>query len=436
MAGKYRPVSLTSVVSKCLEGILRDRILKYLEDNKLMSPRQFGFLPRSSTAMQLLEVMEKWSGSWESHDPVDVIYLDFQKAFDKVPHYRLLEKTKRLGVSQEVVDWLWDFLTGRVQRVFVNGSGSGEVAVVSGIPQGTVLGPLLFLLYVNDMPRIVRSDLLMFADDTKIFRPIRHPSDREVLQEDLNALYRWSDAWLLKFNQSKCKHMVVSRGESQGGVYFLDGAAIQTVHEEKDLGVLFDENLCFEGHIQSVVDKANRIVFLLFRTFTFDNIKLFPPLFTALVRSHLEYCIPVWCPCLESQKVELERVQRRATKRIRSLSHMSYRERLAELGLYSMLYRRRRGDMVLVYQLMHGYMREGIGPHLPRWEELAERHSPRAHSLTLFKQRAVTRVRRNFFSVRVVDDWNSLPEDVVTSPSLSAFKARLDRHWSNLWYNH
>ena len=171
-----------------------------MKKNNLFSKKQYGFIAGWSTGLQLLEVIDKWTEALDQGLDIDCIYTDFMKAFDKVPHKRLIAKIKNLGVHEDIVGWITSFLEDRKQKVVVNGEESDWANVTSGIPQGSVLGPLLFVLYINDLPDQVDSDAYLFADDTKIFRIIKTQNDRQILQEDLNKMESWSDKWLLKFH--------------------------------------------------------------------------------------------------------------------------------------------------------------------------------------------------------------------------------------------
>ena len=215
LVSNYRPVSLTSVVCKIMEKLVRSRILNRMKSQNLFTKRQYGFISGRSTSLQLLEVLDKWTEALDNGHYVDCIYMDFQKAFDKVPHNRLLEKIKSYGIVGPTLNWIKDFLKNRTQKVMVNGSGSEWENVTSGIPQGSVLGPILFVIYINDLPDTVESDSYLFADDTKIFRIIKGEDDKEILQDDLAKLEEWSDKWLLKFHPEKCKHMKISKSKNE-----------------------------------------------------------------------------------------------------------------------------------------------------------------------------------------------------------------------------
>ncbi|KAK3086726.1 hypothetical protein FSP39_022531 [Pinctada imbricata] len=211
LAGNYRPVSLTSVVCKVMETFVRDHIVDYMSLNQLFTKKQYGFMSGRSTALQLLSVLEKWTNALDEGNPIDCIYMDFQKAFDTVPHRRLISKLKSYGIDENLITWISSFLSNRLQHVSINGESSDWMDVTSGIPQGSVLGPILFVLYINDLPDEVNSEVYLFADDTKIFKVIGNDTDSETLQRDLDTLTQWSNTWLLKFHPSKCKHLHVSR---------------------------------------------------------------------------------------------------------------------------------------------------------------------------------------------------------------------------------
>ena len=209
LASNYRPVSLTAIICKLTESIIRNHIISFMKNNKLFSNKQYGFISGRSTSLQLLTVLEEWTEALDNGITVDCIYMDY-KAFDTVPHNRLLGKLKSYGFNEQITEWICSFMKGRIQKVTINKDSSWK-EVDSGIPQGSVLGPILFVIYINDLPELVSSKVYLFADDTKIFRVISKDTDRLELQEDLNKLSNWSDKWLLKSHADKCKHMNIGR---------------------------------------------------------------------------------------------------------------------------------------------------------------------------------------------------------------------------------
>lgn len=422
----YRPVSLTSVPCKVLESIVRDRIMSHLTSSGLMHDAQHGFRPRRSCATQLLVALEHWTRAFEDGDPVDVIYLDFRKAFDSVPHRRLLCKVGALGITGDLLRWIGAFLAGRKQRVVVRGCKSSWVPVTSGVPQGSVLGPLLFLAFVNDLPEAVRCGIQLFADDAKLYRPVSAPDDSRMLQMDLDNLAAWSSTWQLAFNVSKCKSLHFGR-TNQHSAYTLNDTQLEQASEERDLGIIVDVDLKFRQHAASAVARATRILAVIRRSFRLLDKTTLPMLFKTLVRPHLEYGNVIWGPFNRADQKLVERVQRRATKLVVEVRHLPYTERLRYLGLPSLYYRRRRGDMIQVYQVLHG----GVDVAADIFFSPAVTSRTRGHPWKLQKPRANHRTRRQVFSTRVVNDWNGLPHTVVTSDTVNQFKSRLDSHWKH-----
>ena len=208
----YRPVSLTSILCKVCEKIARQHLEEFWITKDIFIPNQFGFMKGKSCLSQLLTVFHDWAHNRNSGLPTDVVFLDFTKAFDSVPHERLLLKLHAYGIRDPLLSWIRSFLTNRRQRVVLRGHYSSWTAVVSGVPQGTVLGPILFLIYINDITRNVESQSKLFADDMKVYRALRNVhEDTQILQDDLNALEQWSTDWQLSFNTTKCEVMRISQ---------------------------------------------------------------------------------------------------------------------------------------------------------------------------------------------------------------------------------
>ena len=435
----YRPVSLTCIICKIMESLIRDVIMEHMKRHKLFTSKQYGFLSGRSTALQLLKTLDMWTEALDKGESVEVIYLDFQKAFDQVPHKRLLNKLSYYGIKNPVHGWIKDFLQGRNQFVAVGKHTSDKKEVLSGIPQGSVLGPLLFVIYVNDIPGMLQTQSLLFADDTKLFNCGKDAQSITTgIEADLETLEHWSTRWLLKFNPSKCKKMVITRQQNlttpprmlydhqQGKRTVIEEIAI-----EKDLGVHIDNNLNFKEHIGTIIKKANKMLGIIRRSFINLDKTIFVPLYTSLVRSHLEYAQAVWSPYLKGDIQRLEQVQRRATKLVNGTKKMNYTERLKFLKLPTLLHRRKRGDMIETYKVLHGLYDHDCVPTLHK----ATSHT-RGHPLKLFKVRTNRlELRRSYFTNRIVDDWNKLPEKVVMAKSLNSFKNQLDKHWGQDKYN-
>jgi hypothetical protein len=317
-----------------------------------------------------------------------------------------------------------DFLTNRQQRVVINNTQSNLKTVTSGIPQGSVLGPTLFIIFINDLPDVCKSYVKIFADDTKIFNAIEASEDSEILQEDINQLVNWSHKWQLKFNADKCK--VIHYGSNNPNTpYTLNGMRIEDSKLEKDLGVSFDNNLKFSPHVGNIVAKANSRLAIIKRTMHDLSPEVFLPLYKSLVRPLLEYCSPVWSPMLKKDQIEIEKVQRRATKLVKSISHMEYSERLFYLKLDSLHFRRRRSDMIQVFRIINGF--DGIDPS--SFFTFFENSRTRGHKHKIFKPNTNCRVRTNTFSQRIINDLNSLSPEVVNTETINSFKSTLKKFW-------
>ena len=428
--GNYRPVSLTCVLCKVQESIIRDNIIKHLVQNDLISDKQHGFIAGRSCTTNLLEVIDIWSKYLENDFCIDSIYLDFAKAFDSVPHVRLLQKISAYGIKGKDLKWISTFLSGRWQKVVVKGEESEWREVLSGVPQGSVLGPILFVLYVNDMPEMVNSHLSLFADDAKLFNTTINSN---VIQEDLTSLEQWSAKWQLRFNADKCKVLHIGNNNDKRSDYTMSSGdsitQLDTVDSEKDLGIHVDNKLKFQSHVEKQCKKANRILGLIRRSFTHLDVSTLPHLYKALVRPHLEYGASVFYPRYKGCQDNLEKVQRRATKLVPGLENKDYDERLKSLDMPSLHYRRARGDMIECYKYLTGKYK------VKNSMFEVDSSNTRGHSLKLRKSgTAQNSVRHNFFSVRCINSWNSLSEEIVASQSLNDFKNSLDNYWKQYKY--
>ena len=437
----YRPVSLTSVICNVLERIIRDSITSHMKTNGLFSNKQFGFLSGRSTTLQLLKVLDNWTEILDEGGSIDAVYMDFMKAFDKVPHRRLLTKIHHYGIQGDLRAWICQYLSNRQQRVGINGTYSDWQDVLSGIPQGSVLGPLLFVIYINDLPEILSegTEAFLFADDTKIFRRILGIEDCHAIQSDLNRLLDWSQKWLLMFHPDKCKVLELGGRQDRNYKYTMDGTLLEHVESEKDIGVEIDNKLKFNKHVSNKVNKANTVLGVIRRSFKHLDPPTFTTLFKSLVRPILEYANPVWSPHLKKDILAIENVQRRATKLLPGFKDLTYTERLQRLKLPTLVYRRLRGDVIEVYKLLNQKYDEAVAKGLLSLhsEHCEKPTRNRGHKQKLFKRRARLNLRQKFFSFRVVDVWNSLPTSVIEAPSVLSFERRLDKCWrkQDLLYN-
>ena len=286
----------------------------------------------------LLSCYNDWCLTRNSSKVSDVIFLDLSKAFDSVPHERLLLKLSSYGIDGQLHLWFRNFLTNRNQRVQIRGSYSDWSPVTSGVPQGSILGPVMFLIYVNDIPDIITSTAKLFADDTKIYRQINNVEDSTALQIDLTTLDLWADRWQMNFNPTKCEVMRISHNKyNRSTQYNISGTVLRNVSTYKDRGVIMASDLKWSKHVEQIVHTANRVLGLLKRTVGIKNKDIFSNLYKSLVRPILEYTCPVWSPHLAKDIQEIEKIQRRASRIAldQRRQEMAYEERCKELKSHS-----------------------------------------------------------------------------------------------------
>ena len=425
--GNYRPVSLTSIPCRIMESCIRDSIVDHLEVNGLINPSQHGFMRKKSCTTNLLEFMERVTAEVDQGHAMDLIYLDFSKAFDKVPHKRLIEKMRAHSINGKLLQWVERWLQGRTQRTVLNGKGSEWQPVKSGVPQGSVLGPLAFIIFINDIDEMAGdiSIINKFADDTKCGHVVRDEHDLELLQNCLDRLVNWTVKWGMEFNVNKCKVMRVGRTDLPLN-YTMNGVVLEQSEEEKDIGVVVQANLKPTKQCARAAQRANNVLSQVTRSFHYRDKRTFLQIYKQYVRPHLEFSVPAWSPWSVADKDLLEKVQERAVRMISGLQGKTYAERLLELNLPSLEIRRRHYDLAQVYKIVH----EKDNVKCDTWFELVGQNPTRATRLTqdernIRKKFPRLEIRKHFFSNRVVDEWNSLPSAVKQSKSVSVFKKQI-----------
>ena len=378
---------------------------------------QHGFLSGKSCLSNLLNCFDKIDVLLANGDAIDILYLDFQKAFDIVPHKLLIYKLRMYGVKGKTLEVISDFLTNRTFRVRVGDTLSDVFDVLSGVPQGSVLGPLLFLIYINDIPEGIRSFLLLFADDLKLVVNANLPS---VTQDDLDILNAWQKKWLLSFNtvDSKCKVLQVSvKGRTIYNDYSLNDSVLPVIDSEKDLGINVTSNLKWDYHISQNINKAKKCIGWVTRNVISREADVMLNIYKSLVRPNLEYCVQLWNPVPKHGNwaiiMELESVQRKFTRLIDKIGLLSYKDRVSKLRLTTLIERRARGDIIEVFKIFRGLCNYG---------ETFFKFSRSGMNIVINTHSAGT----NTFQTRVVKYWNKIPDYVKLAENVCDFKVLLE----------
>ena len=418
----YRPVSLTSVVCKVMERVIVSQLTECLRKHRIISKQQHGFFSRRSTVTNLLETLNDWTLAIQGNNRISAVYIDYSKAFDTVSHPKLFQKLAAYGVTGNLLMWITQFLTCRTQVTKVGASMSGAAYLESGVVQGSCLGPLLFLLYINDVTAAVGGNVMckLYADDIKLYSVVNTDHDRAALQNSLNRLKDWSDTWQLQISITKCTSMNLGRADSDSFTFTLGNNDLPLETSVKDLGVTVDSNLKYAQHINNIVGQARRRAGLLFKCFQTRDANTLSRAFVVYIRPLLEYASNVWSPVHVGLIDKLESVQRRFTKRISGLESLSYADRLKLLNLDSLELRRLRADLVSTYKFIFG-----LSDVSSNFFAVRENCSTRGHQFKLMLEHCDTNTRKHFFAQRVVTVWNSLPAATTNFTTLTAFKASL-----------
>lgn len=422
----YRPISLTCIACKLLESVIKDHIMRYMLEKKIISSHQHGFLSRKSTTTQLLECNLDWNVTLNTHKHLDIIYLDYAKAFDSVVHVKLLAKLSCYGICDQLITWIKNFLVGRIQYVKIDDSCSSTCPVISGVPQGSVLGPVLFILYVNDIVDCANPGVKvkLFADDTKLYSAFDDLVTPAYLQSCLSAITEWSDHWQLKLSPSKCVVLHVyppGSGNIHGNyTYHIGSINLPCVDSVTDLGITYCNKLKFSLHVDNIVCKASLRAKLILHCFQSRDPVLLSKAFCTFVRPILEYSSVIWNPVYKYDINKIEAVQRRFLKRLNGFYNLPYNSRLAKLGLDSLYSRRVKSDLVMCYKMLNSHVCVDADAFFTRRSAVT-----RGHCAKLYKSRIVSVRDGNFFSNRIISTWNSLPDDIVSSRSVDIFKRKL-----------
>ena len=407
-----------------MEHILVSNILKHSSRNNILYRLQYGFREKRSCETQLLEFVHDMVCNMQNGGQTDVLIMDFSKAFDKVGHQRLIKKLDYYGVRSKTRDWIQAFLANRTQQVIVRSKYSDIAQVQSGVPQGSVLGPCLFLFYINDLPQNLSFPVRLFADDTLLYLAVESIGDAISLQNDLRELENWESRWLMEFNTDKCQVLRVSRKRDPLiHEYILHGKILESVDYAKYLGVSITSDLCWNQHISNIVTKGNQSLGFLRRNLRINSPELKSIAYKSLVRPTVEYASTVWHPYTKHNRDRLEMVQRRAARYVlhRYERNASVKEMLEQLDWETLELRRKKARLTMLYKMHYNLVEIDHQKYL----EPAGRSSRHMHKFSYKIPASKTNYHLFSFFPNTIRDWNSLPLNVVEAQSVNSFRAKL-----------
>ena len=432
LATNYRPISLLSVIGKVFEKLLFRQIFNHLVTINFLTPFQSGFLPGDSTVNQLTYIYNTFCKALDSGKEVRTIFFDISKAFDRVWHKGLIVKLKAAGLSNDFLAIIEDYLKDRRQRVVLPGAYSDWNCIRAGVPQGSILGPLLFLIYINDIVSNIDSNIRLFADDTSLYLVINHRnevlSSTQLLNSDIEKINKWASDWLVTFNPSKSESMIISRKHDINNFppLYMDQQLIAHVNDHKHLGIFLSGDCSWHKHIDYIQSKAwPKLNIMRKLKYQLDR-KSLEIIYLSFVRPLLEYGDTIWDNCTLSEQDELNKIQNEAARICTGATRLVSLNKLkAEIGWESLEFRRKKHKLILFYKMIHGLTPTYLSDLLPQPVSANSRYNLRNQE-NLQVPFCRTNLYRNSFLPSVIRDWNELPENTKNATSIDSFKRLLD----------
>ena len=434
----YRPIANSSHLIKIFEKVIRKYLVQYLEENQLLNANQHGFRHNHSCLSQLLAHYDEILYQMEQGSGIDVVYLDFSKAFDKVDFQILLNKIKQFGIGGQLGKWLHCFLTGRTQQVLVGGAKSKKILVKSGVPQGSVLGPLLFLILISDIDANVNTALVgSFADDTRASHRILCTQDVVDFQNDLNRIYSWAENNKMVFNNMKFEVLRYNIPTPLSDTSYVDSNnnIIETKDAVTDLGVVISSNACFSDQICKVSTSMRHMSSWVLRTFSSRYKDVMLTSWKSLILPIHDYCSQLWSPSKPGEIQTFELIQWSFLRKISCRNGLDYWDCLSKYRLYSLQRRRERYQIIYLWKILEGLVPNPVIDSVSSSGNFIEYNLSerlgRSCKLPAMNNSASNRVKSlkfNSFHVHSCRLFNSLPMHIrdISNSTVEHFKLKLD----------
>ena len=425
----YRPISLLSIVSKCMERCIYKHVHNFLLNNHIITPNQSGFTKGDSAINQLVSITNDFGRALDNGKEIRVIFCDISKAFDRVWHKGLLFKLKQYGISGNLLKWFENYLSGRIQRVVLYGINSNWREIKAGVPQGSILGPLLFIIFINDIVVDIDGTIKLFADDTSIYLTVDTPQFcADILNDNLAKIHDWSEKWLVKFNPQKTESMIISRKLSKPvhPSLFMNNHEIQEVDSHKHLGVIISNNGLWHDHVDYILKKAySRINILRKFRFILDRFTL-ERIYMSYIRPILEYGDVIWDSTNQSIVNKIENVQLDAARIVTGGNKLTSIQKLYDAKWEKLSVRREKHKLILFYKMVNKVTPAYLQNLVPN--QVANQHDYHTRQSENFLEfRTKTNFYADYFLPSTVKLWNKLPTVVRNSTSLNIFKNCLNR---------
>ena len=426
----YRPVSLLSCLSKVFEKVVFRHLFNFFRENMKLSIHQSGFMPGDSTVNQLVYLYDYFSNALDKKKDVHIVFCDITKAFDRVWHKGLIYKLKENGVEGNLLSWLENYLQDRKQRVTLGGQHSSWCNIKAGVPQGSVLGPLMFIVYINDIVDNIKGNIKLFADDTALYIDVDNTSQGEqVINADLLTIENWASQWLVNFNPSKTVAMKLSLKSKPkpDPVLYFGNQQLEIVTHHKHLGLEISNKLTWQNHINRLVTKANQKLAIIKQLKWKLNRKTLEILYMSFVRPSIEYGSIVWDNCDDESKLQLDKIQIEAAKVVTGAIKGTHHDALlAEVGWESLGKRRERQKLLLYHRMINNKAPVYLCNIVPTMAGLGHEHSTRYAAGLNF---TIPKHRLDLYSESFLPEairlWNQLPINIKSINDYSKFAAQI-----------